>query len=238
MEKIKSTLPNIMLSLTSICLIAGVALSAANKYTASAITASKALSLENAIRHVTPAFDNNPVEEQYKMAVTQDDSLTFYPAKRSGKYVGCAVESYTKNGFCGLIRVMAGFDADNNLYNYSVLEHNETPGLGTRMNTWFREDKNRQNIIGRDMSKALLRVTKDGGDVDAITAATITSRAFLEAINRAYSTYYGDETDTESGATRRVVNGASDNDSDSNANVEGNGQDFRQQRKRQRQHGN
>jgi len=200
MKKIKSTLPNIMLSLTSICLIAGVAMSAANKYTESAISASKALSLQNAIQRVTPAFDNNPIEEQYKMAVTASDSLTFYPVTQGGKYVGCAVESYTKNGFSGLIRVMVGFDADNKLYNYSVLEHNETPGLGTKMEAWFRANKNHQNIIGRDLSKGLLKVTKDGGDVDAITAATVSSRAFLDAVNRAFSTYYNN-TDAVSGAT-------------------------------------
>ena len=200
MEKIKSTLPNIMLSLTSICLIAGIALSAANKYTAGAIAASKALVLHQAIRQVIPAFDNNPVEEQYKLAVAKDDSLTFYPARQGGKYVGCAVESHTNNGFNGLIRVMVGIDAGNKLYNYTVLEHNETPGLGSRMETWFRDDKNRQNIIGHDMSKGALKVSKDGGDVDAITAATISARAFLEAINLAYSVYHNDM-DAVSGAT-------------------------------------
>ena len=186
MEKIKSTLPNIMLSLTSICLVAGVALSVANKYTEAAIAASKALALQQAIRQVTPSFDNNPVEEQFKLAVARGDSLTFYPVRQGGKYVGCAVESHTKNGFGGLIRVMVGIDAGNKLYNYAVLEHNETPGLGSKMETWFRDAKNRQNIIGRDMTKGVLKVTKDGGDVDAITAATISARAFLEAINLAY----------------------------------------------------
>lgn len=200
MKKLKSTLRNSILSLTSICLIAGVALSAANKYTETAIAASKALALENAIRQVTPAFDNNPVEEKYKIAITEGDSLTLFPALLGGKYVGCAVESYTKNGFSGLIRIMAGFDAKNKLYNYTVLEHNETPGLGSKMDMWFRDNKNRQNIIGYDMSKGALRVTKDGGNVDAITAATISSRAFLDAINRAYTTYYEDR-DAVSGAT-------------------------------------
>ena len=186
MQKIKSTFPNILLSLTTICLIAGVALSATNKYTANAIAASKAAELQNAIRNVTPEFDNNPVEEQYQMAVMENDTLTLYPAKKEGVLVGYAVESYTKNGFSGLIRVMVGFDDQGVLNDYSVLEHNETPGLGSKMEKWFRENKNRQNIIGRDMTKGTLKNTKDGGDVDAITAATISTRAFLEAINLAY----------------------------------------------------
>ncbi|MDR2775111.1 MAG: RnfABCDGE type electron transport complex subunit G [Tannerella sp.] len=202
MEKLKSTLPNIMLSLTAICLIAGIALSAANKYTENAIAASKATELQNAIKNVTPEFDNNPTDEQYKAAVAEGDSLIVYPAKKDGKPVGCAIESYTKNGFSGMIRVMVGFDAEGKLFNYSVLEHNETPGLGSKMEEWFRQDKKRQNIIGYNMSGKPLRVTKDGGDTDAITAATISSRAFLDAVNLAYAAYSGN-TDAVSGATDR-----------------------------------
>ncbi|MDR1724307.1 MAG: RnfABCDGE type electron transport complex subunit G [Tannerella sp.] len=199
MGKLKSTLPNIVLSLTGICLVAGVALGAANKYTETAIAASKAAELENAIRKVAPEFDNNPTDEQYHAAVADGDSLTVYPAKKVGKRTGYAVESYTKNGFSGLIRVMVGFDVNGKLNNYSVLEHNETPGLGSKMNEWFSTDKNRQSVIGRDLTKGLLKVSKDGGDVDAITAATISSRAFLDAINRAYSAISG--SDATSGAT-------------------------------------
>jgi electron transport complex protein RnfG len=211
MEKLKSTLPNILLSLTVICLVAGVALSAANKYTADAIAASKAAELQSAIKNVTPEFDNNPTEEQYKATVTEGDSFTIYPARKGDKFVGCAVESYTKNGFSGIIRVMVGFDTEGKLINYSVLEHNETPGLGSKMEEWFRQDKNRQNIIGRDLKKGGLKVVNDGGDVDAITAATISSRAFLDAINMAYAAFAGN-TDAVSGAT-----GSDDTDATSGA---------------------
>ncbi|MDR1330959.1 MAG: RnfABCDGE type electron transport complex subunit G [Tannerella sp.] len=196
----KSTLPNILLSLTVICLAAGIALSAANKYTEDAIAASKAAGLRNAIKSVTPEFDNNPAEEQYKAAATDGDSIIIYPAKKGDRPVGYAVESYAKNGFSGLIRIMVGFDAEGKLFNYSVLEHNETPGLGSKMEAWFREDKNRRNIIGHDMAKGLLKVAKDGGEVDAITAATISSRAFLDAVNLAYTAFSGG-TDAVSGAT-------------------------------------
>jgi electron transport complex protein RnfG len=212
MEKLKSTLPNILLSLTVICLIAGVALAVANKYTANAIAASKAAELQNAIRNVTPAFDNDPTEEQYKVAVTEGDSLTIYPAKKESQPVGCAVESYTKDGFSGIIRVMVGFDTEGKLLNYSVLEHNETPGLGSKMEEWFRKDKNRQNIIGRNLKEGRLKVANDGGDVDAITAATISSRAFLDAINLAYSAYAG-HTDALSGATGLDQSNAGSNQS-------------------------
>ena len=115
--------------------------------------------------------------------------------------MGYAIESYSKNGFSGLIRIIVGFDTDGKVLNFSVLEHNETPGLGSKMQEWFSTDKNQQSIIGRDMTKGTLMLTKDGGDVDAITASTISSRAFLEAINLAYSIHIGNS-DAISGATQ------------------------------------
>lgn len=163
------------------------------------IAASKAATLEKAIQDVTPAFDNKPTEEAY-MAVTGDgDSLKIYPAKKDGKFVGAAVESNTMKGFSGEIKVIVGFDVEGKLLNYAVLQHAETPGLGAKMQEWFRMEGKNQNVLGRSLANGELKVTKDGGDVDAITAATISSRAFLNAVNRAYSAFAG--TDTVTGAT-------------------------------------
>ena len=84
------------------------------------------------------------------MAATSDgDSLKIYPAKQDGKFVGAAVESNTMKGFGGEIRVIVGFDIEGKLLNYSVLQHAETPGLGAKMQEWFRTDKNRQSVLGR-----------------------------------------------------------------------------------------
>ena len=169
-------------------------------YTSGPIAATKAAALEQAIKEVTPEFDNKPTEEAY-MAVTADgDSLKIYPATKGGEFVGAAVESNTKKGFSGEIRVIVGFDVNGKLLNYSVLQHAETPGLGAKMQEWFRMDKNQQNVLGKNLADGPLKVTKDGGDVDAITAATITSRAFLDAVNRAYSAYAA--SDAHTGATQ------------------------------------
>ena len=90
------------------------------------------------------------------------------------------------DGFGGKMIVMVGFAQDGTILGYKVLEHQETPGLGDKATWWFQTaDKPGQNILGRKAT-GLFRVTKDGGDVDAITAATISSRAFLKAINDAY----------------------------------------------------
>ena len=191
MAKLKSTLPNMLLSLTGICLIAGAILAGVNAFTAGPIAVAKAAALEEAIKAVAPEFDNKPTEEAY-MAVTADgDSLKIYPAKKGDETVGGAVESNTLKGFGGEIKVIVGFDLQGTILNYSVLEHAETPGLGAKMQEWFRMDKGQQSILGRAVPADGLKVAKDGGDVDAITAATISSRAFLNAVNRAYSAFAG-----------------------------------------------
>lgn len=206
MEKLKSTLPNMLLSLTGICLIAGLALAGVNMYTMAPIAESKAAALKVAIKEVTPDFDNNPTDDKYMAAVTEGDSLVIYPAMKDGQLVGVAVESNTNKGFSGEIQVMVGFDTDGKLLNYSVLKHAETPGLGSKMQEWFRTDKNNQSVLGRSLAEGGLAVVKDKGTVDAITAATISSRAFLDAINRAYTAFSGSlNWDGTSGATAKTT---------------------------------
>ncbi len=190
------------LSLSIISLVVAVLLAQVNKMTAKPIADAKALKLENAIKEVVPAFDNNPVAEAYKMPTAQGDSLLVYPAKMGDQVVGFAVNSYSNNGFSGNIQIMVGFDMEDKIVNYAVLSHAETPGLGSKMDEWFRDaGKPNQLVIGRNLSEGNLTVSKDGGQVDAITASTITSRAFLEAINLAYSVYKESDTDAETGAT-------------------------------------
>lgn len=110
---------------------------------------------------------------------------------------GQAIE-VSENGFGGIFKVMVGLAPDGTILGYQVLEHQETPGLGSHMVEWFQDaSKPAQNIIGR--KAGALRVSKDGGDVDAITAATISSRAFLKAVNNAYSEAF--HTDAYSGAS-------------------------------------
>ena len=138
------------------------------------------------------------------------------------EWIGTAVKSTDKSGFGGDIVVLVGFNAEGIIQGYEVLSHAETPGLGARMGEWFRtatssevkkvgvlskvffgnpDPAGSHNIIGRDLAKGELKVSKDGGDVDAITASTITSRAFLNAVNNAYKVFKGNVSDVNSGAT-------------------------------------
>jgi len=102
--------------------------------------------------------------------------------------------------------LIVGFDAEGKIVNYSVLEQYETPGLGTKIVDWFKTDKNRQNICGLNPSQVNFTVDKDGGDIDAITASTISSRAFLAAVQAAYQAYTNnpDYVDSYSGASAQA----------------------------------
>ncbi len=155
----------------------------------------------NAIGEVVPEFNNDPVTEAYKMADGRGDSILVYPAKMNNDIVGYAMNS-SANGFAGDIQIIVGFDMEDKIVNYAILQHAETPGLGSKMDVWFKDiTKPSQSIIGKDLSQGLLIVTNDGGTIDAITASTITSRAFLDAVNRAYAAYTESILDINSGAT-------------------------------------
>lgn len=213
MAKLQSTLKNMFLSLSIICLTVAVLLAQVNKMTAKPIADAKAMKLQNAISEVVPAFDNDPVAEAYRMPVGTGDSLLVYPAKKGDKVVGYAVNSSSNNGFSGEIQIMIGFDMEDRLINYAVLQHAETPGLGSKMTDWFKnKEKPSQSVIGRDLSQRALAVSKDGGEVDAITASTITSRAFLEAVNRAYQAYSESRENAYSGASPKNAAGKSNDE--------------------------
>lgn len=113
--------------------------------------------------------------------------------------LGEAVES-TTGGFGGDLKVLVGFDKDGNILGYTILQHAETPGLGAKADKWFQKD-GKGSIIGKNPNKDNLTVKKDGGDVDAITASTITSRAFLLAVTQAYNAYKSGHVDANTSAT-------------------------------------
>lgn len=201
MAKLDSTFKNMFLSLSIICLIIAVILAQVNKLTTEPIENAKAMKLQNAIGEVVPEFDNNPIDEAYMMPDNRGDSLLVYPAKKGNEIVGYAINSNAA-GFGGNFQIMVGFDVENKIVNYAILEHTETPGLGSKMDNWFKDDsKPSQTIIGKNLSDGNLSVTNDGGTIDAITASTITSRAFLDAVNKAYAAYTQSSRDAISGAT-------------------------------------
>lgn len=203
MKKLESSLKNMLLSLTACSVIAGALLGWVNNITADPIAHANAQILSDAIALVVPGFDNNPTESSEEIEV--DGTIyKIYRAMKNGQFIGAAVEA-SSNGFGGLLTVLVGFDAEGNIIDYSLLNHSETPGLGSKASDRFKKG-NKGDIIGKNPGETPLTVINDGGDIDAITASTITSRAFLQAVNNAYSVYMKQEIDASSGASQQVKN--------------------------------
>ena len=197
-----------LLVLTAITVAVVGLLAYVNELTKEPIAAANMKTLNDALKSVVPTFDNNPVAEcdtVYHEEAGKKKMFIVYPAKKDGEVVGTAVEAISL-GFGGELNVLVGFDSGGNIYDYSLLSHTETPGLGSKADTWFKEG-GKGSIVGMNPGEVALVVKNDGGQIDAITASTITSRAFLNAINEAYATYMKSP-DTYTSASRQNKNTA------------------------------
>ncbi len=179
----KSTLKNMIVSLLGITLIASAGVGVVNIITEEPIAKAKEEATKAALAEVLPTFDDSTMT-----TLTIDEmSIDIYTATQSSEVVGYAIKSMTKSGFNGTIEMMVGLTPDGKVVNVKVLSHSETPGLGTKMTD--EGNPLLGGIQGKELAKVNLHVSKDGGDVDALTAATITSRAYLDAISRAQKAY-------------------------------------------------
>lgn len=177
----KSNLTNMALVLTGTCLVCSAILAGAYAITKEPIDAASAAKTDRAVGQVLPPFD----ETSYEAVDMDGKTYHYYKAVKDGAPVGYAVES-TTIGFGGNLALMVGVTADGVVYNTSVLSHSETPGLGAKCTS---DQKFMDQWKGFDPSARILSVKKDGGDVDAITASTITSRAYTQAVANAIAVY-------------------------------------------------
>jgi electron transport complex protein RnfG len=202
MKKAPSTLINMFLSLTIIAVVAGAVLAVVYGMTKESIVKVEQNKVQQAISEVLTQKKDADGNDSIKIEFDKIADTVIYIGKKNEKgqyadsvvchiayfqehYAGAAVESSDPDGFGGYFKVMVGFDADGNVYGYQVLKSNETPGLGAKAAEWFQK-YNRGDIIGKSPASEL-KVKKDNGDVDAITGSTITSRAFLRSVNKAYA---------------------------------------------------
>ena len=198
----KSTLRNMTLSLGVLVLASGALLAGVKLLTEKHIAEASERARLEAFSEVLGSFDNNPADG----AVRLEDGTIVYPATLGGEPAGGAVEITAPQGFGGPFSLIVGFDAKCAVTGYKVLSHAETPGLGAKMDVWFSDaERPTRSIIGRYPGEADgrsgasqqastpkhggLAVSKDGGEIDAITGATITSRTFLHAVNAAADAY-------------------------------------------------
>jgi Na+-translocating ferredoxin:NAD+ oxidoreductase subunit G len=180
MAKLESTLKNMILSLAVISMVMSAALGVVYNLTKGPIEKADKQKEIDAIKGVLPAFDNDPTKEMKEV-----DGITFYPAKKGNQLVGYAVKTFTEKGFAGHIGMMVGILPDGTIHNTIVLQQKETPGLGTKM----MEPKFHDQFNGKNPASFNMTVKKDGGEVDAITAATISSRAYCDALDRAFKAF-------------------------------------------------
>ena len=179
----KSTLLNMVSVLAGICLVASACVGAVYTITAEPIAQAKAQATIDALSNVLPEFEENTTTEMTVNGLP----VVVYTATVGGEVVGYAVETMTKEGFGGAVRMMVGFLPTGEVNNVNVLEQAETPGLGTKM----CDEGNPliESFRGKNPADMNMAVTKDGGDVQALTAATISSRAYVDAMSRAYEAY-------------------------------------------------
>ena len=186
MAKKESTFLNMVSSLVVITLVAATLLGTVFALTKEPIRLAELAKKNAAIQTVVPGFDNEPSEEVVSLAV-DGDSLYFYTARKGDSIIGTAVETFTNKGFTGEIKLMVGFRPDGTINDIAVVKHAETPGLGDKMEK--RKSDFSVQFMGKHPDTFKIAVTKDKGDVDAITASTISSRAYCDAVQRAYDGY-------------------------------------------------
>ena len=175
-----------LLTLGLVTVVSAFALGYVYEWTKEPINAARIAKQIKAIDAVLGAYDNDPLSDGFSaVGLVGNDSITFYPASKDTLEVGMAVKSYSTKGYSGKIWLMVGFERDGSIQNVEVLEHKETPGLGSKMAKPDFKDQYK----GIHPGSFDLRVTKDGGKIDAISGATISSRAFSEAVQLAFDRY-------------------------------------------------
>lgn len=179
----ESSLKNMVLVLFTITLLSSAAVGGVYTITKEPIAQAKVAAVNNALKQVLPEYETTTSQT----IEVNDMAVEAYTATVADKAVGYAIKSSSKNGFGGAISLMVGFDTEGNIININVLEQKETPGLGTKM----AEEGNalQASLVGKNAGKVNLTVKKDGGDIDALTAATISSRAYAEAVAIAYEAF-------------------------------------------------
>ena len=193
-----------VLVLLGIALVCSAGVAAVYNATKPVIDNARQTKKVKTVSKVLPQFDNSPIDEAFTIVSADNDSLLCYPAKSNGETVGYAVSSFSNKGYGGKIEVLVGFLPDGTIFNTEVVALNETPGLGDKSQKSKSDWAEQFN--GKNPENYKLAVKKDGGDVDAITAATITSRAYTGTVELAYKAFTayikGTKPEAVSGATQ------------------------------------
>jgi electron transport complex protein RnfG len=173
-------------ALTFTCAISALALAVINGLTEEPIAEQKRLAIMRAVQEVLPSFDNDPAEETVTITLQEDevgarDTVTVYLGTLKGQITGVAFQTFGE-GYGGLIFIMVGIDLEGRISGLKILEHQETPGLGAKIEEpAFRDQFKGKSLDDSKLVNGNLAVKKDGGDLDALTGATISPRGVAQA---------------------------------------------------------
>ena len=190
-KKKESTLINMLVALFVITAVSGGLLGLVYGVTKDTIAEVDQKKNEAAIQAVLP-LEGEITYQAKTLSLTEDGVTTEYPCNlaydQNGNFKGAAIKT-SESGFGGKIDMVVGITADGTITGTSVLSHSETPGLGANMTGKFKD----QFVNKKPGDGFILEVTKNHDNepqkVDAITAATITSRAFTKAVDKAYKAF-------------------------------------------------
>lgn len=186
MAKKESTFISMLATLFVVTLVAAGLLGSVYALTKEPIRLAELKKKNEAIQVVVPGFDNEPSTEVERLFM-DGDSIFLYTARKGEEVLGTAVETFTNEGFSGEFKLMVGISPDGSIIDIAVISHAETPGLGDKMEKG-KGDFSLQ-FMGKHPKDFTMAVKKDRGDVDAITASTITSRAYCDAVLRAHKAW-------------------------------------------------
>lgn len=187
MDKKNPTVVQMMVVLMVIAIVCSAGVAAVHSVTEDPIAASRAAKLQKSLSVVLPEFDNDPSKDTLTIKIDENSSAFCYLAKKGDQVVGYAIKAGNKDAYNGLIEILVGLDKDGKVQGTSPVTLAETPGLGQKAAN--PDDPFVKQFVGLDPSQKKLSVKKDGGDIDAISAATITSRAFTKTVQTAYNAY-------------------------------------------------
>lgn len=182
MKPIKSTLFNMIAVLMIIAICSAAAIGYVYKITKAPIDEAKNNNVLSAIKDLVGVFDNNPFEEKTAISGSQ---VELYPAREDGAIKSVAIKAFNNEGFGGRIELIIGILMDGTITGYKIIEQSETPGLGTKVN----EPKFSKQFVGKNAYTNNFDLKKDGGEIDAVTGATISSKAVVNAVKSAVAAY-------------------------------------------------
>ena len=139
---------------------------------------------EPSIKAVLSGYDNDPIKDRLTLTLGKDEKgqpveKQFFPAKKGGKVFAVAFDA-NAIGYGGPISVMVGVTEQGVLDAIAIMSHSETPGLGARtVEPSFTDQFKGLNLGGN------LKLAGDGGKVEAISGASISSGAVVKAVRQA-----------------------------------------------------